>query len=159
MDRQDYVIEVSHVSKSFKDNKVLKDVSLLCESGKIYGLVGHNGSGKTVLFKSICGFLSCDEGTITVNGKVMGKDKDMLTDAGIIIEDPGFLRTWSGYHNLEFLLDSRNKLHPDERNPESYEEAVGQMTDELIGRLEWLDENIEVLKQYCHESAVKKFNH
>ena len=85
MDRQDYVIEVSHVSKSFKDNKVLKDVSLLCESGKIYGLVGHNGSGKTVLFKSICGFLSCDEGTITVNGKVMGKDKDMLTDAGIII--------------------------------------------------------------------------
>ena len=41
----------------------------------------------------------------------------------------------------------------------SYEEAVGQMTDELIGRLEWLDENIEVLKQYCHESAVKKFNH
>lgn len=92
MDRQDYVIEVSHVSKSFKDNKVLKDVSLLCESGKIYGLVGHNGSGKTVLFKSICGFLSCDEGTITVNGKVMGKDKDMLTDAGIIIEDPGFLR-------------------------------------------------------------------
>lgn len=83
MDRQDYVIEVSHVSKSFKDNKVLKDVSLLCESGKIYGLVGHNGSGKTVLFKSICGFLSCDEGTITVNGKVMGKDKDMLTDAGL----------------------------------------------------------------------------
>ena len=70
MDRQDYVIEVSHVSKSFKDNKVLKDVSLLCESGKIYGLVGHNGSGKTVLFKSICGFLSCDEGTITVNGKL-----------------------------------------------------------------------------------------
>lgn len=109
MDRQDYVIEVSHVSKSFKDNKVLKDVSLLCESGKIYGLVGHNGSGKTVLFKSICGFLSCDEGTITVNGKVMGKDKDMLTDAGIIIEDPGFLRTWSGYHNLEFLYTLRNK--------------------------------------------------
>ena len=58
---------------------------------KIYGLVGHNGSGKTVLFKSICGFLSCDEGTITVNGKVMGKDKDMLTDAGIIIEEPLFV--------------------------------------------------------------------
>ena len=113
MDRQDYVIEVSHVSKSFKDNKVLKDVSLLCESGKIYGLVGHNGSGKTVLFKSICGFLSCDEGTITVNGKVMGKDKDMLTDAGIIIEDPGFLRTWSGYHNLEFLYTLRNKKNKD----------------------------------------------
>lgn len=64
-----------------------------------------------------------------------------------------------GYSFYSENLDSRNKLHPDERNPESYEEAVGQMTDELIGRLEWLDENIEVLKQYCHESAVKKFNH
>lgn len=54
-------------------------------------VVGHNGSGKTVLFKTICGFLSCDEGTVSVNGKVMGKDKDMLTEAGIIIEDPPIL--------------------------------------------------------------------
>ena len=109
MDRQDYVIEVSHVSKSFKDNKVLKDVSLLCESGKIYGLVGHNGSGKTVLFKSICGFLSCDEGTITINGNVMGKDKDMLTAEVLTIEDPRFLLTWSGAHHLEFRYHLRNK--------------------------------------------------
>ena len=49
MDEKKYVIEVSHVNKNFKDNKVLKDVSLRCESGKIYGLVGHNGSGKTVV--------------------------------------------------------------------------------------------------------------
>ena len=104
-----HVIEVSHVNKNFRDNKVLKDVSLRCESGKIYGLVGHNGTGKTVLFKIICGFLSCDEGTVSVDGKIMGKDKDMLTEAGIIIEDPGFLRNWSAYHNLEFLYTIRNK--------------------------------------------------
>lgn len=109
MDEKKYVIEVSHVNKNFEDNKVLKDVSLRCESGKIYGLVGHNGSGKTVLFKIICGFLVCDEGTVTVKGKIMGKDKDMLTEAGIIIEDPGFLRNWSAYHNLEFLYTIRNK--------------------------------------------------
>ena len=109
MDEKKYVIEVSHVNKNFRDNKVLKDVSLRCESGKIYGLVGHNGSGKTVLFKIICGFLSCDEGTVSVDGKIMGKDKDMLTEAGIIIEDPGFLRNWSAYHNLEFLYTIRNK--------------------------------------------------
>ena len=94
MSEKRHVIEVSHVNKNFRDNKVLKDVSLRCESGKIYGLVGHNGSGKTVLFKIICGFLSCDEGTVSVDGKIMGKDKDMLTEAGIIIEDPGFLRNW-----------------------------------------------------------------
>lgn len=109
MSEKRHVIEVSHVNKNFRDNKVLKDVSLRCESGKIYGLVGHNGSGKTVLFKIICGFLSCDEGTVSVDGKIMGKDKDMLTEAGIIIEDPGFLRNWSAYHNLEFLYTIRNK--------------------------------------------------
>lgn len=109
MGEKRHVIEVSHVNKNFRDNKVLKDVSLRCESGKIYGLVGHNGSGKTVLFKIICGFLSCDEGTVSVDGKIMGKDKDMLTEAGIIIEDPGFLRNWSAYHNLEFLYTIRNK--------------------------------------------------
>lgn len=109
MSEKRHVIEVSHVNKNFRDNKVLKDVSLRCESGKIYGLVGHNGSGKTVLFKIICGFLSCDEGTVSVDGKIMGKDKDMRTEAGIIIEDPGFLRNWSAYHNLEFLYTIRNK--------------------------------------------------
>lgn len=109
MSEKRHVIEISHVNKNFRDNKVLKDVSLRCESGKIYGLVGHNGSGKTVLFKIICGFLSCDEGTVSVDGKVMGKDKDMLTEAGIIIEDPGFLRNWSAYHNLQFLYTIRNK--------------------------------------------------
>lgn len=109
MENTGCVIEVSHVSKSFKNVKVLKGVSLHCESGKIYGLIGHNGSGKTVLFKIICGFLACDEGSVSVNGKIMGKDKDMLTEAGIIIEEPGFLRAWSAYHNLEFLYTLRNK--------------------------------------------------
>ena len=88
MDREQCVIEVLHVSKNFKNVQVLMDVSLRCESGKIYGLVGHNGSGKTVLFKTICGFLSCDQGSVSVNGKVMGRDKDMLTEAGIIIGIP-----------------------------------------------------------------------
>ena len=123
MNEKKYIIEVSHVNKNFKNNKVLKDVTLRCESGRIYGLVGHNGSGQTVLFKTICGFLSCDEGTVSVNGKVMGKDKDMLTEAGIIIEDPGFLRNWSAYHNLEFLYTIRNR--PDKSYLHSVLNTVG----------------------------------
>lgn len=123
MNEKKYIIEVSHVNKNFKNNKVLKDVTLRCESGRVYGLVGHNGSGKTVLFKTICGFLSCDEGTVSVNGKVMGKDKDMLTEAGIIIEDPGFLRNWSAYHNLEFLYTIRNR--PDKSYLHSVLNTVG----------------------------------
>ena len=104
MNEKKYIIEVSHVNKSFKNNKVLKDVTLRCESGRIYGLVGH-------------------EGTVSVNGKVMGKDKDMLTEAGIIIEDPGFLRNWSAYHNLEFLYTIRNR--PDKSYLHSVLNTVG----------------------------------
>lgn len=109
MTKQEMVIEVNHVTKTFKDTTVLEDVSLTCSSGNIYGIVGHNGSGKTVLFKCICGFLEPDEGEIRINGKKMGKDIDMLTNAGIIIEEPGFLKGWSAYHNLEFLYTIRNK--------------------------------------------------
>lgn len=105
----EHIIEVQHVHKSFKTAHVLKDVTLRFESGHIYGIIGHNGSGKTVLFKCICGFLRCEKGEIIVDGKKMGRDMDMLTNAGVIIEDPGFLRKWSGYHNLEFLYTIRNK--------------------------------------------------
>lgn len=117
------VIAVSHVYKNFKNTSALKDVSLHCKSGHIYGIVGHNGSGKTVLFKCICGFFACDKGEIRIRGKKMGKDIDMLTDAGIIIEDPGFLRKWSAYHNLEFLYTIRNKK--DKQHLYSVLEKVG----------------------------------
>ncbi len=103
------VIEINHVYKAFKGNEVLKDISMRCEGGHIYGIVGHNGSGKTVLFKCICGFFECTQGSIKINGKTMGKEIDMLTNAGIIIEEPGFMRRWSAYHNLEFLYTIRNK--------------------------------------------------
>ena len=109
MKSKQHKIEIKEICKSFKEAQVLKNVNLQCESGRIYGIVGHNGSGKTVLFKCICGFFDCEEGEILVDGKRIGKDLDMLTDAGIIIEEPGFLRHWSGYHNLEFLYTIRNK--------------------------------------------------
>lgn len=121
------VIEVNHIYKSFKETEVLKDITLCCESGHIYGIVGHNGSGKTVLFKCICGFLACDKGDISINGKIMGRDIDMLTNAGVIIEDPGFLRKWSAYHNLEFLYTIRNK--GDKKHLYSVLEKVGLKPD------------------------------
>lgn len=104
-----YIIEVKHVSKSFDDVKILDHVSACFSSGFIYGIVGRNGSGKTVLFKTICGFLKCDKGDIIVNGQVMGKDLNMLSDAGIIIEEPAFLNNWNAYRNLEFLYRIRNR--------------------------------------------------
>ena len=103
------VIEIEHVSKSFKGMQVLNDVNMTCSGGNIYGIVGHNGSGKTVLFKCICGFLRVDSGNIAINGKVMGKDLDMLKHTGIIIEEPGYIRSLSGFRNLEYLYRISNK--------------------------------------------------
>jgi len=106
---ENITIEVNNISKSFKDKQILMDVKLECKGGNIYGIVGYNGSGKTVLFKCICGFYRVDQGNVLVNGQVMGKDIDMLTSAGIIIEEPGYIRNFSGYKNLEFLYRIRNR--------------------------------------------------
>ena len=103
-------IIVENVSKNFKDTKVLKDISLQCEGGKIYGIVGHNGSGKTVLVKCICGFLNPTSGDIYVNYKRIGKDVDFPDDIGIIIETPGFLPNMTGLKNLELLASLKNKI-------------------------------------------------
>lgn len=111
MDKQ--TIDVEHVVKHFKNEEVLKDVSLHCTSGKIYGIVGYNGSGKTVLFKCICGLYNADEGQILINGKVMGKDMTILKNAGVIIEEPGYIRNMSGYKNLELLYRINNKVDRD----------------------------------------------
>lgn len=104
-----YIIKVENAMKSFNKNKVLDDVSFACGKGQICGIVGRNGSGKTVLFKSICGFLKLDSGKIYIKGKEMHKDIDLLTTAGIIIEEPSFLRNKSAMKNLEFLYMIRNK--------------------------------------------------
>lgn len=106
---QPSIIEIDGISKRFKDRLALHDINLRFESGKIYGIVGHNGSGKTVLLKCICGFLRVDQGEIRINGKVMRKQIDMLHQAGIIIEEPAFLRNRSGYKNLEYLYTLRNQ--------------------------------------------------
>jgi len=109
MRNQNTLIELENVSKTFGHRQVLHHIDLRLESGKIYGLIGHNGAGKSVMLKCICGFYRCSGGCVRVNGKELGKDQDVLPDAGIIIDEPGFLHYWDGYHNLEFLYTIRNR--------------------------------------------------
>ncbi len=103
-------ISVQNVSKDFGQERVLKSVSREFEKGKIHGIVGNNGSGKTVLMKCICGFLIPTEGTVIVNGKRVGKDVDFPPDLGIIIETPGFLPGVTGVKNLEILASLNKKI-------------------------------------------------
>ena len=107
-------IEVQNAVKRFRDQVVLKNVSISFEKGQIHGIVGRNGSGKTVLFKCICGLMHPEEGVIRVNGKRVGRDVDMPEDIGAIIEAPGFLPNYSGYKNLRFLANIRRKIGKEE---------------------------------------------
>lgn len=107
-------IVVEHIYKSFGKDSVLEDVNLTIKSGEIFGVVGNNGSGKTVLMKCICGFMKPDKGKIYVNGRRIGKDCDFPDSLGMIIETPGFLPNLSGYKNLKILADLKAKIGREE---------------------------------------------
>lgn len=108
------VIEVKSVVKRWGNNTVLKSVDLTAEHSEIIGIIGHNGSGKTVLMKCICGFITPDSGEITVSGKRIGKDIDIPKNIGLIIETPGFLPNFSGFSNLWQLAKIRGKISKDD---------------------------------------------
>jgi ABC-2 type transport system ATP-binding protein len=103
-------ISVQHVYKDFKGDAVLTDVTHDFETGKIHGIIGNNGSGKTVLFKCICGFMYPSKGRILVNNEEVGKKRDFPDNMGIIIESPGFLLQYSGLKNLEILASLKARV-------------------------------------------------
>ena len=99
----EYAVEVKNVTKQFKETTALKNVNVSFEKGKIYGVVGRNGSGKTVMFKCICGLLAVTDGEITVLGQTIGDGLRVPKGVGAVIETPGFLPNASGYRNLYYL--------------------------------------------------------
>ena len=100
-------IIIENLRKSFGEEEILHGICREFETGKIHGIVGNNGSGKTVMMKCICGFLRPDEGHVFVNGLEVGKDIDFPEDMGIIIETPGFLPGVTGMKNLKLLASLR----------------------------------------------------
>ena len=104
------IIQVDYLSKSFGKATVLNNINVSFSKGQIHGIVGRNGSGKTLLMKCICGFLKPTEGTVTVSGKAVGKDVEIPEDIGVIIETPGFVTNYSGYKNLKLLASVRGRI-------------------------------------------------
>ncbi|MCH5278691.1 MAG: ATP-binding cassette domain-containing protein [Christensenellaceae bacterium] len=103
-------IVIKDLIMDFKKDRVLKGINHSFESGKIHGVVGNNGSGKTVMFKCICGFLNPTGGSVTVEGKRIGRDTDFPESIGVIIEAPGFLPQFSGLKNLEILASIKKNI-------------------------------------------------
>ena len=107
-------ITVKNLTKKFKEATVLDNIKIDFEAGKVHGLIGRNGSGKTMLMKCICGIVPYKIGEIRVNDKVIGKDVDIPQNVGVIIETPGFLPNYSGFNNLKFLAKINNKIGSNE---------------------------------------------
>ena len=104
-------IEVKNVSKSFSGRAILQNISLPVEQGTTVGLVGANGSGKSVLFKIICGFEKPDQGSVYVRGNQLGKNGcDFPESLGVFINSPGFIGIYNGFQNLKFLADIQGKI-------------------------------------------------
>lgn len=107
----DSYIEIRNISKSFGRKTILQDVSLSVDCGKTVGLVGTNGSGKSVLFKILCGFEKPDQGNVFVRGVQLGTNgRDFPANMGVFINAPGFIGIYSGFQNLKFLADIQGKI-------------------------------------------------
>lgn len=108
-----YDIQVKNVSKTYDGIPVLDDVSLAIEKGTTVGIIGGNGSGKSVLFKVICGFTAPDEGSVEIRDKRLGKDIDFPEEVGVFINSPGYISIYNGLQNLKFLADINGKIGVD----------------------------------------------
>ena len=100
-------LEIKNITKVIDGTKVLDSVTLSMERGKIYGLRGRNGSGKTMIMKAICGLIRVKEGEIWIDGELLGKKYDFPKSIGALIETPGFVENYSGYSNLKMLADMK----------------------------------------------------
>ena len=103
-------IQVIEVTKRIRRNQILDNVSLEMESGKIYGLQGPNGSGKTMLMRLLCGLIKANSGKVLIDGKEIGKDIDFPESVGLLIENPSFWGNYTGLKNLELLAELQKRV-------------------------------------------------
>ncbi|WP_251230850.1 ATP-binding cassette domain-containing protein [Adlercreutzia aquisgranensis] len=108
------LVEVSAFRKVMRKRIVLDDVSCLFSAGRVYAIRGQNGSGKTMLLRAIAGLILPTSGFVTVDGLQVGKDVEFPQDMGLLIEEPAFIGTLTGFRNLELLASIRGRIGGEE---------------------------------------------
>lgn len=108
------VIQINSISLKLKNEHILKNVSLSAKEGEIIGITGRNGSGKSMLFKTMVGFFIPQEGEININGENTLTNGNFPSNIGALIENPGFLPSYSGYKNLQLLASIQKKIGDEE---------------------------------------------
>lgn len=108
------VVRLEDYCKSFKSAEVLKNINLTLESGKVIGLKGKNGSGKTMLMRAISGLILPTSGKVYINDKELGRQISIPPSIGILIENPSFISNYTGFKNLKILASIQNRISDDE---------------------------------------------
>ena len=103
-------IKITGVNKTIKKATILRYINLEFTGGKVYGLRGKNGSGKTMLMRAICGLITPDSGIIDIDGKILGKDISFPESIGVLIENPAFIGNYTGFKNLKVLASIQNRI-------------------------------------------------
>ena len=101
------MIEINNLYKYISGNLILDDINLNLKNACVYGFVGRNGSGKTMLFRAICGLITIDQGEIIIDDKKI-TDNDITQNIGLLLENPSFLNGLSGFNNLKMIASIRN---------------------------------------------------
>ena len=104
------ILKAEHVSKTIKNARILKDINLELNGGTVYGFTGRNGSGKTMLFRALSGLMRLTEGTVTFDGKTLGKDFSVLPGLGIVLENVGLFTNMTGKENLKYLAGLTGRI-------------------------------------------------
>ena len=104
------ILKAEHVSKTIKNARILKDINLELNGGTVYGFTGRNGSGKTMLFRALSGLMRLTEGTVTFDGKMLGKDFSVLPSLGIVLENVGLFPNMTGKENLKYLAGLTGRI-------------------------------------------------
>lgn len=128
------IISVENVSLTIGPTHILRDVSIQFEKGLIHGIVGRNGSGKTMLMKCICGFIRPTTGRIFVDGRQVGRDVDFPPDLGLLIETPGFVPYYSGLKNLALLAAINRRVSKEQLNACMEQLGLGDAKDKRVSK-------------------------
>lgn len=103
-------IEIEKYHKTIKKRVILKNINLSVETGSVSGFTGANGSGKTMLFRAVCGLIRADSGTVKVGGKIIGRDISFPENLGVMIENAGLWPQYTGMENLRILSSFRKRI-------------------------------------------------
>lgn len=128
------IISVETVSLTIGPAHILRDVSIQFEEGLIHGIVGRNGSGKTMLMKCICGFIRPTTGRIFVDGRQVGRDVDFPPDLGLLIETPGFVPYYGGLKNLALLAAINRRVSKEQLSTCMAQLGLGDAKDKRVSK-------------------------